>query len=228
MNNTKFRIQCWKGNTLTDVSQHRLTFSDNAPGRAQFTIKGDADTHQLVAIELGWGDSVKRVFTGYIERVSPGKPGYVQIFCRELAAVLYHPWHVVMRHPNLAGVLSNLSQQTGLQFVFPEKAYSQTAIPCFYSTGNGYRLLDEIGQAFSIPDFIWQQQGDGRIYVGSWADSYWANKPVELPTQIMNPHQALKNATLPCIPHLKPGVVVNGRRLATVEHAATETIIEWT
>ncbi|CZF83229.1 hypothetical protein [Grimontia marina] len=228
MNSPRFRLQCWKGNTQTEVSQHQLAFSENAPGRAQLTIKGDAAPKQIVAIDLGWGDSVKRVFTGYIERVSPGKPGYVQIFCRELAAVLYHPWHVVMRHPTLAGILSNLSQQTGLQFVFPENAYSQTAIPCFYSTGNGYRLLDDLGQAFSIPDYIWQQQGDGSIFVGSWGDSYWADKAVDLPNNIMNPNQALKKATLPCIPHLKPGVVVNGRKLASVEHTGTETVIQWT
>lgn len=225
--NNKFTVQFYIGNQLQHVSSHRLTFSNDAPGRAKLTIKGDAEPNQIVAIELGWGDSMRRVFTGYIERVSPTAPGYVSVFCRETAAVLYHPLNVVMRHPTLMQLLSNVTQQTGIQFVVPEKAYTKSPIPCFYSTGNGYRVLDELAQAFGIPDFMWQQQGDGKIFVGSWGDSFWADKPVTIPANIMNAHQSQKTVTVPCTPHFKPGVLVNGRRLATVEHTGTESAITW-
>ncbi|PMN68422.1 hypothetical protein [Enterovibrio norvegicus] len=224
----KFNIQFYIGNQLQHVSAHTLAFSENAPGRAQLTIKGDAEPNQLVAVELGWGDALRRVFTGYIERVSPAANGFVTVFCRETAAVLYHPISVVMRHPTLMQILSNITQQTGLQFVVPDKAYTKSAIPCFYSVGNGYRLLDELGPAFGIHDYMWQQQGDGKIYVGSWADSYWADKPVSVPANITNPHQSQRTVTVPCSPHFKPGVLVNGRRLATVEHKGTESVISWT
>ncbi|AYV22359.1 hypothetical protein [Vibrio mediterranei] len=228
MNTPEFTIQCYVGSEPRKVSQHRLTFSDNAPGRAKLTIQGEANPMQQVAIELGWGNNIRRVLTGFVERVSPDKPGYVVIFCRELASALYHPLNVVMRHPTLVQLLSNITQQTGLQFVVPDRAYANSAIPCFYSTGNGYRVLDEIAQAFSISDYIWQQQGNGQIFVGSWADSYWADKPATIPANMLNPHQAQKTATVPCTPHFKPGVIVNGRKLATVEHVGTETVITWT
>ncbi|MEZ9441640.1 hypothetical protein AB4516_00785 [Vibrio sp. 10N.222.54.F12] len=227
MNTPEFSIQLYIGSSPRKVSAHRLTFSDDAPGRAQLTIQGEANPMQQVAIELGWGDNLRRVFTGFIERVSPDKPGYVVVFCRELAAVLYHPMNIVVRHPTLTQLLSNMTQQTGLQFVVPDKAYANSAIPCFYSIGNGYRVLDEIAQAFSISDYMWQQQGDGKIFVGSWADSYWADKPVNIPSNIINPHKEQRTATVPCSPHFKPGVIVNGRRLVTVEHKATETAITW-
>lgn len=227
MNNARFSIQLYIGAKLREVTEHRLNFDDNAPGRAQLVIKGDAEANQIVAIELGWGDSVRRVFTGYIERVAPHKPGFVSLFCRELAAVLYHPLNVVMRHPTLTQLLSNVTEQTGIQFVIPNKAYANSAIPCFYSTGNGYRVLGEIGQAFGIANYIWQQQGNGQVFVGSWNDSYWSDKPITIPANLMNARQSAKSVTVPCVPAIKPGVLANGHRIVAVEHKATESTITW-
>lgn len=228
MNNQKFRIQCYIGGGWRETSQHRLTFSHDAPGRAVLVVKGTASPNQMVAVELGWGDNLRRVFTGYIDRVSPDNPGYSRLFCRELAAVLYHPLTVVLRHPTLMQLLSNVTAQTGLQFVVPERAYAQSAIPCFYSTGNGYRVLDEIADAFGIRDYLWQQQGNGQIFVGSWADSYWAGREVEIPDALWVAGPSGREVTVPCSPHFKPGTMVNGRRLATVEHRGTDTEITWT
>ncbi len=57
--------------------------------------------------------------------------------------------------PTLMRLLSEVTNKTGLQFVVPEKAYSKAlAIPCFYSDGNGYRVIDELAQAFSIERFV--------------------------------------------------------------------------
>ncbi|WP_223823925.1 hypothetical protein [Candidatus Enterovibrio escicola] len=210
------------------MSKHRIVFSKNTPGTAQLTIKGFAEPRQVVAIELGWGESLHRVFTGFIERVSHASPGYVCVFCRESAAILYHPLNLVMRHPTMHQLLGQITQRTGLTFVVPDKIYLKTVIPCFYSTGNGYRVLDAVGAAFSIKDFIWQQDGAGKIFVGSWSDSLWANKTVTIPFNICNPHTSLKTVTVPCTPHFKPNVVVNKRRLVTVEHIGAESVITWT
>ncbi len=225
--NARHGVQVYVGRELRAVGTYRLTFTRDAPGRAQLTLKGEATPNQLVAIELGWGNTLRRVFTGFIERVAPEKPGYVSVFCRELAAILYHPMNVVMRHPTLMQLLRHITAQTGLQFVVPDKAYANSVIPCFYSTGNGYRVLDEIGHAFGIGDYMWQQQGNGQVYVGSWDDSYWADKPVQLSNALMTPEQSLKKATVPCMPHFKPGVRVNGRRLASVEHTGTTSTLTW-
>lgn len=225
--NHHFTIQIYTGSQKAEVTHYRVCFASDMPGRAQITVKGTPDVHTIVAIDLGWGDCVCRVFTGYIERVTPEKPGYSAIFCREMAAILYRPFNVVIRQPTLMQLLSNLTEQTGLQFVVPEKAYSKQVIPCFYSIGNGYRVLDEIGQAFNITDYMWQQQGNGQVYVGSWQDSYWADKPVTIPNELMTNHRANKTVTLPCIPQLKPGAIVNGLQLTEVEHTATESTLTW-
>lgn len=228
MINNKFIAQCWIGNQVRAMSEHHLSFSDNSPGRAKLTIKGTASPNQIIALELGWGDSVHRCFTGYIERVSPNANGYSTVFCRELLAILYNPVNITLRHPTLLQILSNITEQTGVQFVVPDVAYSKTAIACFYSTGNGYRALDELGKAFNIKNFTWQQQGNGQTFVGSWNDSRWATRPVEIPNELMTPMPSPKSYTLPCMPMLKPSVVVNGAQLTSVSHSGTQSIIEWT
>lgn len=226
-NNSKFRVQCFVGSQLREVVEHHLAFSNDSPARAKITIKGTANLRQIVAFELGWGDSIHRPFTGYIERVSPSVDGYSTIFCRELTAVLFNPVNVVLRHPTLNQVLNEVTKKTGVQFIVPAVEYAQTTIPCFYSIGNGYMLLDEIGKAFSIKNYTWQQQGDGKTFVGSWDDSRWAKRPVEIPNQIMKPTGSPKQFIVPCLPQLKPSTLVNGSKLVAVTHQKTESIIEW-
>lgn len=226
--NSKFQLRGYLGSEKTQFKDHRIAFSENTPGRASVTIKGDAEPNTIVAIDIGWGDAISRVFLGYVERVQPAEKGWSKLFCRELAAVLYQPLNIILRHPTLMQLLSEVTNKTGLQFVVPEKAYSKTAIPCFYSDGNGYRVIDELGQAFSIEDMFWQQQGNGQIYVGSWQDSYWADKPVTIPTEMMTGHTASKSVKLPAIPKLRPGALVNGLRLTAVEFEGTEVKLTWT
>ncbi len=225
--NSKFIIQCWVGSQLREVSEHQLSFSDNSPGCAKLTIKGTAKPRDIVAVELGWGDSVYRPFTGYIDRVSPNSNGYSTIFCRELSAVLFNQVNIVLRHPTLNQVVSEVTQKTGVRFRVPNSEYANTPIPCFFSTGNGYMLLDGIGKAFSIKNFMWQQQGDGTVFVGSYADSMWSARPVSIPEKILTATESAKKFILPCLPQLKPSCLVNNKQLVSVTHKKTETIIEW-
>ena len=226
--NNKFIVQCYIGNQLRQVSDHHLSFSDESPARAKLVIKGHAEPNQLIAVELGWGDSVHRCFTGFIERVAPETQGYSTIFCRELSAILYRSLNLALRNPTLHQILSGVTLKTGIQFVVPDKGYSQTQIPCYYSIGNGYYLLDNLGSAFNIQNFFWQQQGNGQVFVGSWDDSRWADSPVEIPSQLLNPTSSPKSFKTPCMPQLKPSLIVNGARLSAVSHSGTESLLAWT
>ncbi|KAB0292027.1 hypothetical protein F2P58_02535 [Vibrio fortis] len=223
----KFLCRAYLGKDKAKVKSHRIVFSENTPGRCELAIEGSPELNTIIAVDLGWGSDISRVFFGYIERVQPIERGWSKVFCRELAAILYEPINIIMRHPTLMQLLSEVTNKTGLQFVVPEKAYSKTAISCFYSDGNGYRVLDELAQAFSIDDLLWQQQGNGQIYVGSWKDSFWADKSVTIPNELMTNHTANKSVKIPAIPKLKPGVVVNGLRLIGVEFEGTEAKLTW-
>lgn len=226
--NNRFIVQCYVGKQLRHVAEHHLSFSDESPARAKIVIKGEASPNQLIAIELGWGDSVHRCFTGFIERIAPSVSGYSTLFCRELSAILYRPLNIALRHPTLHQILSNVTTKTGIQFVVPDKAYSQTQIPCYYSVGNGYYLLDNLGLAFNISSFYWQQMGNGQVFVGSWNDSRWASAPVYIPSKLLIPTSSPKKFKVPCMPQLKPSIVVNSAKLSAVSHTGTETELEWT
>ncbi|WP_102418059.1 hypothetical protein [Vibrio cyclitrophicus] len=225
--NNRFISRVYLGKDKGKMKSHRVVFDKNTPGRCELTVEGNPELNTIIAVDLGWGDDITRVFLGYIERVQPAEKGWSAVFCRELSAILYKPLNIIMRHPTLMQLLSEVTNKTGLQFVVPEKAYSKTAIPCFYSDGNGYRVIDELAQAFSIDDLFWQQQGNGQIYVGSWQDSHWADKPITIPNELMTNHTANKSVKIPAIPRLKPGVVVNGLRLVGVEFEGTEAKLTW-
>lgn len=107
-----------------------------------------------------------------MERCTTSNSQEQVLFCREVAAILTHPLPMGLRHVNMSEVLLEVSKKTGLRFRVPEAAYTKIKTPYFYSLAAGIQAMDSLAQVFSIPNFVWHQQGDGEVYVGSWADSF--------------------------------------------------------
>ena len=225
--NARFIARAYVDNQKVDMTDHWIVLQSATPGNCQISINTKVKQHAIVAVDLGWGDMIDRVFIGYVERVMPAVNGWYTLFCRELSASLGLNYSVMLRHPTLKQVLDELSQLTGLEFVVPDKTYIETAIPCFYCDSSGYAMLDNIGRSFRIDDFIWQQQGNGKIYVGSYQDSFWADKPIVIPNSLMTNHQAGRTATIPAAPMIRPNVLANVSRIKTVEFKETHMTITW-
>ena len=225
--NARFIARAYVDNQKVDMTDHWIVLQSATPGNCQISINTKVKQHAIVAVDLGWGDMIDRVFIGYVERVMPAVNGWYTLFCRELSASLALNYSVMLRHPTLKQVLDELSQLTGLEFVVPDKTYIETAIPCFYCDSSGYAMLDNIGRSFRIDDFIWQQQGNGKIYVGSYQDSFWADKPIVIPNSLMTNHQAGRTATIPAAPMIRPNVLANVSRIKTVEFKETHMTITW-
>ncbi|MFT5788008.1 MAG: hypothetical protein ACI8SJ_000103 [Shewanella sp.] len=225
--NARFIARATLNAQSVELKDHWLLLKADTPGTCQITVNTKASRLDKVALDLGWGEMVDRVFIGYVERVMPAVNGWYTLFCRELAASLANNISVMLRHPTMQQVLNDISKQTGLVFVVPDKAYAQTAIPCFYADGSGYEVLDNIGRAYQITDFIWQQQGNGQIYIGSYQDSFWQDKPIQIPYAMMTDHQAGRSATMAAAPMLRPNVTANGERIKSVEFKATNMTISW-
>ncbi|MGI2107846.1 hypothetical protein ACRN9C_00350 [Shewanella frigidimarina] len=225
--NARFIARAYIDNQKIDIKDHWVVLQSTTPGNCQITVNTEVKQFALVSVDLGWGDMIDKVFIGYVERVMPAVNGWYTLFCRELSASLALNYSVMLRHPTLKQVLDELSQLTGLEFVVPDKTYAETAIPCFYCDSSGYAMLDNIGRSFRIDDFIWQQQGNGKIYVGSYQDSFWADKPIVIPKHLMTNHQAGRTATIPAAPMIRPNVLANGSRIKTVEFKETHMTITW-
>jgi len=230
--NSRFISRAWAGSTELELSKHHLILSDIQPGNCVLTVKAveAIKVNAALALELGWGDSVTRVFLGIVEQVQSAEPGYLIVHCRELTTILARPLAIALRHPTVRQVIDEVATQTGLTFVLPDKPYCDTAIPCFYADTSGYGVLDNIGRAFQITDFTWQQQGNGAVYLGSWADSFWAGRTPALPSEYMDGQNG-NTATMPAMPKLRPQVEVmlDGarHRLSRVEFKDTQMTISW-
>lgn len=225
--NAKFITRAYLGSQKVAVSDHWLVLQASSPGTCQLTVDKSAERFTPVAFEMGWGEMIERVFYGYIERIMPAANGLYTVFCRELSSALANNLSVTLRHPTLRNVCDEIKAQVGLEFVLPDKPYADTAISCFYGDTSGYAMLDNLGRTYKVPDFIWQQQGNGKIYLGSYQDSFWAGKDITIPQSLMTDQQAGKTATIPAVPKLRPNVTVNGARIAKVEFKGTNMTISW-
>ena len=201
-----------------------------SPGRATFTIQSPAPLKGLVTLDIGYNEgTLQRHFIGYVERCTPANAVEQVLFCRELAAILAKPLPLNLRHVDLRAVLSQISDLTGLRFRVPDQPYTSVKTPFFYSLAAGYQAMDSLARVFSIPDFIWQQQGDGEVFVGRWADSFFgARAPLQIPTELFDGYQGNQSAMVAALPGLRPGATINhGERITSVTLANDQMAIRW-
>jgi hypothetical protein len=200
------------------------------PGRALLTIQSAVPVSGLVTLDIGYNDStLQRHFIGYVERCTPSNAVEQVLFCRELASILSAPLPLNLRHADLRTVLGEIHQKTGLAFLVPDQAYAKVKAPFFYSLAAGFQAMDSLAKVFSIPDYIWQQQGNGEVFVGSWADSFFGSRPaLQLPTELFDDYQGNQSAVVAALPGLRPGATINsGERITKVSLAGTQMAIQW-
>ncbi|WP_433786023.1 hypothetical protein [Pseudomonas frederiksbergensis] len=201
-----------------------------SPGRATFTVQSAVPVKGLVTLDIGYNEgTLQRHFIGYVERCTAANAVEQVLFCRELAAVLANPLPLNLRHVDLRAVLAEISDQTGLRFRVPDQPYASVKAPFFYSLAAGYQAMDSLARVFSIPDFIWQQQGNGEVFVGSWADSFFgARAPLQIPTELFDGYQGNQSAMVAALPGLRPGATINhGERITSVALADNQMAIRW-
>lgn len=211
---------------LADAS---LVLELNSCGRGFITAGTTEDfTGKLVRLDVGYTDLVLRWFTGYVERSQPAENGFQRLFVRELVGVFERIWPCSFQHPTLRDVASWLTEHSGLTFSVPDADYSDRPIPHFTHSGTGYQLLDNLGKAFGITDYIWYQLPDGGVYVGGAEKALFADRPIEIPHEFSQGAAGGNSMTLPVVQSLRPGVELNGERVTKV-HLQNDTMaVTWT
>lgn len=197
-------------------------------GRGFITAKTDTDyTGKLVRLDIGYTDLLLRYFTGYVERSQPSQNGFQKLFVRELVGVFDRMWPCSFQHPTLKQITDYLKEHSGLHFVLPDAEYVNIPIPHYTHNGTGYQLLNSLGKVFNIPDYVWYQTPDGDVFVGSWADSFWKDKNVEIDNQFSSEQRAGNQMTIPMVQSLRPGVKVNDKRLERVALDNDNMALTW-
>lgn len=215
------------GETINLVSEE-IHLSLNWIGKARFMISANTNLSGKVVFKLGYAhlETFHSVFVGVVDSCIEVATGKWQIIAREFLGALDGHYPMALRHVTLNDVLSELSALSGIKFVTPSKDYTTKKIACFCHTGTATEQLQVIGMAFSIPDYIWHQQGDGSCYVGSYADSFWQDKALDVPV-----HHAKSvdgnTITLPTIPALRPGATINTKRITQLAISGSQMVAKW-
>lgn len=211
------------------LADANLVLELNSCGRGFITAGTTQDyTGKLVRLDVGYTDLVLRWFTGYVERSQPAENGFQRLFVRELVGVFERLWPCSFQHPTLRDVANWLTEQSGLTFSVPDADYSDRPIPHFTHSGTGYQLLDNLGQAFGITDYVWYQLPDGGVYVGGAEKALFADRPIEIPHEFNQGAAGGNSMTLPLVQSLRPGVELNGERVIKV-HLQNDTMaVTWT
>lgn len=198
------------------------------PGTATFTVQSPRALSGVVLFTLGINNQQKHVqFFGYIERCTSASSEHQKLFCREKSAVLANRLPVSMRNQTLRDLLGEVARVSALNFSLGKGDYADTPVPFFLNSGSGYHLMHRIGSVFNIPDYLWQQKRDGSIFVGSWQDGHWPGMPITLPDNLFNKQQSNQSAELLAVPGLRPGFILNGKRLKAVQQIDSKMIVSW-
>ncbi|EKN5939924.1 hypothetical protein DVP82_02800 [Yersinia enterocolitica] len=217
------------GDDVIPANNLNLSLSLNGCGLGFVTALTDQGcVGKLVRLDLGNNASIFRWLTGFVERSAPAENGAQRLMVRELVGVFERSWPCSLQHPTLRDVTDAVGKSTNMRFVLPENvAYTDTPIPHFQHNGSGNQLMLNLGRAFSIPDYVWYQLPDGTVYVGSYADSRFAQTPVDIPQEFAQGGGGGNSLTLPLIPAIRPGVIVNGRRITKVDVSDDTMTLNW-
>lgn len=200
-----------------------------SPGRAAFKVASSEKLQGIVEFSIGYKpNSLSVLFRGFIENSFQVDKKQHTIFCREFSAALNRILPINLRNCSLADVLQSVNETTAVEFVCAQQAYSQRKAPAFYSIGNGYHCMDALARIYRVPNMIWQQQGDGKVFVGSWEHSYWANKEVPLPVEWQATSGISNSALVPVVPNIRPGVkFTTGEIITDVSYGETHMDLAW-
>lgn len=225
----KLRKTLLIGNEPVQLVSEDVRLEESAPGRACFRVKASAPLKGVVQLNLGYSaqDTDQVFFVGYVESSHTVDSVQQRIMCREVSHVLAKQLPLSLRHPTLQDVLEKYSDLTGLAFTAPDKAYTRTPAPHFQTLGSGIHGMNSLGDVFQIPEYIWQQQGDGSVFVGSWHDSRWATRPLDIDETFFTGVGANGGKILPALPPLRPGVMLNGKRVKKLQLKAHEMVVTW-
>lgn len=211
---------------LADAS---LVLEFNSCGRGFITAGTTEDyTGKMVRLDVGYPDLVLRWFTGYVERSQPAENGFQRLFVRELVGIFERMWPCSFQHPTLRSVASWLTEHSGLTFSVPDAEYSDRPIPHFTHSGTGYQLLDNLGKAFGITDYVWYQLPDGAVYTGGAEKALFAGRPIDIPAEFSQGAAGGNTMTVPLIQSLRPGVEMNGERVTKVHLINDTMVVTWT
>ena len=201
-----------------------LVLSD--AGRATFRVESKTKPTGVVLYQCGYArHTFHDYFRGYIDRVQQESNKSWTLHCREFAHGLIQTANISLRQCLITDVLRDVTNATRVQFAAVDPGKQ---VPRYASQGEGFNALRNIARVFAVSDFVFYQQTDGLIWLGEWQTSAYAT-PDRVIDERFFTRRTPDSAVLPAMPKLRPGMLINGKRLhshrLTQQH---ESFLTWT
>ncbi len=222
----KFNERLYIGSKQVEPISWNGLLSYRNPGTAQVVTNEKPTMQEIIAYEFGYDNRLTRWFTGYVDSYTQLNDGKYSLFCRELTGTFRNPLPLFDQHLTLTELLTKIAARTALHFITSDEDYTRTIAPYICNHGTGYALLDSLGDVYNIDRYMWQQQGDGRIYVGSWNQSVWYGRNIALPYNQIET-ASMDTAIISANPLLRPGVLINGQRIRNIQQNKEKMVITW-
>jgi hypothetical protein len=209
-----------------DIIDEDVRLRLSGVGGAKFTVVGNEPLSGLVVFLLGYAGSTQHVFfAGRVENSEVLGNDRVVVWVKEIVSRLDHPVTISLRHCSMRDVLIELGKQTGLGFKVPDRDYTRVLRGQFFSNSNGHYCIKQLQETFGITDLIYQQEGNGEVFVGGWEDSYWFGRDLDVHQALEKKRTGLGLVRYPAIPSLRPGAFLNGRYVTEVTFKDLEMVV---
>jgi len=211
-----------------ELASHKVSLKLSLGSKAIFNINTDKPPKRfdLVRFDIGYDQDTAAYFEGFVNRVEPSERGSYKLTVKENCGVLSNRLPISIEHPTMKDIFAVIEEKTGLDFELPDSGYADKVIPNFVHQGDGYQCLDRIGKAFKVPDCVWFQRTDQRVYFGAYEDSLFFKKPMEIDHDFTD-RQNANSVTLVPFPMLRPGRVAFGKRIIRVDLIGDEMTAFW-
>lgn len=214
------------GGTEYRLIQRDIMLAQSDAGRATFRVESKTQPRGRVKYECGYARyPFHPFFLGYIERAQQESNKSWTLHCRELVDGLIQTANISLRQCLITDVLRDVTAATKVQFASVDAG---TQVPRYASQGDGFNAIRNIARVFSVPDFVFWQQTDGLVWLGEWAKAAYAT-PDRVIDERFFTRRTPDSAVLPAMPKLRPGMLINGKRL--LSHRLTqqhESYLKWT
>lgn len=198
-------------------------------GGAVFTIRADAMPTGVVSFQAGY--TTGRWYPVFLGRIKNGTARDAKswiLTCTEITATaLLLPCPVSLRDCSVADVCADISRTLGINIDVASESYTSQRIPRFASTTDALTAVEGINTAFNL-DLSWYQLPSGDLWIGHQSDSPQAKNQHSIPDELFHKQKSNQIATLPALPGLRPGMILNNKVLQVVRLNETETHIQWT
>lgn len=214
--------QLWIGSILYRVIERDIALRINAAGSARFTVATDSKPSGMVLFRCGYAsNNTHDYFRGFIRTAHQvGKTWVLE--CSELIDGLQQSCPISLQNCLITDVLRDVSATTLVQFA---DCSAGKRMPRFASHADGWHALRMIGASFKVPDCVFWQQTDGRVWIGSWSDSTYTTDHAIDPRYFTR--QTADSGVMPALPAIRPGMMINGRRVGSIRLIQHEMQIKW-